>query len=154
MASVLPPSVQMSPSETPRSVQPGGYGTFVRCELAWGRLRRAHLRAFRPGHVERWLRLRQGDCPDCPHDVIDPRDLKFVQNVCGHWFRREDDIYAGQEGLGFARWGYAELIGFTTILLLLGGLFLGASYLLPQLSWLFAFVYVATWLLIAEVVWF
>src|SRR5439155_26600301 len=135
----------LPPPETPQGVQPGGVGFFVRCELAWGRLRRWYLRRFRPGHVARWRQLRQGDCPDCPHDVIDPRDLKFVQNVCGHWFRREDDIYAGREGLGFARWGYAELIGFTTILLLLGWLFLGASYLLPQLSWLFAIVYVATW---------
>jgi phosphatidylserine decarboxylase len=135
-------------------VQPGGVGFFVRCELALGRFRRWYLRRFRPTHVAHWLQLRRGECPNCPHDIIDPRDLKFVRNVCGYWFCREDDVYARREDLGFARWGYAELIGFSTLLLLVGGLFLGAGYLLPQLAWLFAFAYATTWLLIAEVVWF
>jgi phosphatidylserine decarboxylase len=112
------------------------------------------LRRFRPGHVARWRQLRQGDCPGCPHDIIDPRDLKFVRNVCGYWFRREDDVYARREDLGFARWGYAELVGFAAMLLLLGALLLGAGYRLPRLAWLFAIGHVATWVLIAEVVWF
>src|SRR5947207_7179807 len=102
------------PAETPTSVQPGGFGNFVRCELAWGRLRRMLLRTFFRGHVERWKHLRQGDCPNCPHDIIDPRDLKFVRNVCGYWFRPEDDRYAYRERLGFARYGFAELVGFST----------------------------------------
>jgi phosphatidylserine decarboxylase len=144
----------LPPPEAPQGVQPGGVGFFVRCELAWGRLRRWYLRRFRPAHVAHWRQLRQGDCPGCPHDIIDPRDLKFVRNVCGYWFRREDDVYARREHFGFARWGYAELVGFTTILLLLGEIFLWAAYLLPQVAWLFAVAYLATWLLIAEVVWF
>jgi phosphatidylserine decarboxylase len=102
----------MPPAETPTSVQPGGFGVFVRCELAWGRFRRAILRRFFPGHVERWRQLRQGECANCPHDIIDPRDLKFVRNVCGYWFRPEDDSYAYRERLGFARYGYAEIVGF------------------------------------------
>src|SRR5439155_5731855 len=105
----------LRPPEVPQSVQPGGYGFFVRCELAWGRLRRAYLRGFRPGHVARWRQLRQGDCPNCPHDIIDSRDLKYVRNVCGYWFRPEDDAYAYREHLGFARYGYAELVGFSVI---------------------------------------
>jgi len=144
----------LPPPETPRGVQPGGVGFFVRCELAWGRVRRWYLRRFRAGYVARWRQLRQGDCPGCPHEIIDPRDLKFVRNVCGYWFPRGDDVYARRENLGFARWGYAELVGFTAIFLLLGGLFLVAGYLLPQLAWLFMIIYAVSWLLIAEVVWF
>src|SRR5439155_11080065 len=103
----------LPPPEAPQSVQPGGYGFFVRCELAWGRLRRAYLRRFRPGHVARWRQVQQGDCPHCPHEIIDSRDLKFVRNVCGYWFRPEDDRYAYRERLGFARYGFAELVGFS-----------------------------------------
>jgi phosphatidylserine decarboxylase len=43
--------------------------------------------------------------------------LKFVRNVCGNSFRRADDRYAYRERLGFARYGYAELVGFSVILL-------------------------------------
>src|SRR4051794_6009805 len=102
-----PPSPYLPPAEAPPGVQPGGHGLFVRCELAWGRLRRAFLRRFRPGHVARCFALRRGSCPDCPHDVIAPRDLKFTRTVCGYWFRPEDDVSARREHLGFARWGYA-----------------------------------------------
>jgi phosphatidylserine decarboxylase len=82
------------------------------------------LRRFRPSYVERWRSLRQGECAGCPHDIIDPRDLKFVRNVCGYWFRPEDDAYAYRERLGFAHYGFAELVGFSVILLglaLIGG---------------------------------
>jgi phosphatidylserine decarboxylase len=122
MASLISPNTSLPPAETPTSVQPGGFGFFVRCELAWGRLRRGLLRRFFPGYVDRWGKLRRGECPDCCHDVIDPRDLKFVQNVCGHYFRREDDRFAYRERLGFARYGYAELVGFTVILLSLAAI--------------------------------
>ena len=37
--------------------------------------------------------LRQGECHNCPHEIIDPRDLKFCRNVCGYWFRPEDDRF-------------------------------------------------------------
>lgn len=119
MASTLPPTHTLPPAETPTSVQPGGFGFFVRCELAWARLRRAILRSVFRGHVERWRKVRRGDCPNCPHDIVDSRDLKFVRNVCGHWFRPEDDRYADRERLGFARYGFAELVGFSAILLTL-----------------------------------
>jgi hypothetical protein len=67
-------------------IQPGG-GLCMRLEQAWGRFRRGLLRRFFPGHIRRMTALRQGDCPSCPHDVIDSRDLKLVRNVCGYWFR-------------------------------------------------------------------
>jgi phosphatidylserine decarboxylase len=129
MATTVPPKPScLPPAETPQGVQPGGVGFFVRAELAWGRLRRSLLRRFRPGHVERWRKRRQGDCPNCPHDVLDPRDLKFIRNVCGYWFRPEDDIYARRERLGFARYGFAELVGFSIILLGLTALFAALAH--------------------------
>jgi phosphatidylserine decarboxylase len=69
--------------------------------------------------------LRQGHCPGCPHDVVGPRDLKFVRNVCGHWFRPEDDPFAWRGRLGLARYGLAEVVCFS--LLFLGGAVLAGA---------------------------
>lgn len=96
--------------ELPSSVQPGG-GFCMAIELAWGRLRRAYLRTMRPGYVRRMLEKRQGTCDR--FDVIDPRDLKFIRNVCGYSFRPEDDAFAWRGRIGFARHGWAEIILFT-----------------------------------------
>ncbi|MGE3808283.1 MAG: phosphatidylserine decarboxylase [Gemmataceae bacterium] len=98
----------------PTCVQPGG-GWCVQLELAWGRLRRRWLRRFRPDYVQRLAARRQGECPDCPHDIIDPRDLKYWRNVCGYHFRSEDDAFQWRERLGFARAGFCELIVFGTL---------------------------------------
>jgi phosphatidylserine decarboxylase len=138
-------------SEAPQGVQPGGHGFFVRLELLWGRLRRAWLRRFRPGYFRRMQELRQGECPDCPHDIIDSRDLKYVRNVCGYHFRPEDDPFRSRDRLGFARYGFAELVGFSALLLLLAGLVAAATaWLSPW--WALAFVPLA--LLQAEILWF
>src|SRR5262245_4860837 len=103
------------------SAQPGG-GWCMRLELAWDRLRRAALRRFRPGYVRRMAGLRQGQCPDCPHDIIDPRDLKFSRNVCGYWFHPEDDPFRWRGRLRLARAGLAEVVIFSIVLLALAGL--------------------------------
>jgi phosphatidylserine decarboxylase len=95
--------------------QPGG-GFFMGLELTWGRWRRWYLRRFRPGYVRAMLDKRQGECASCPHDIIDPRDLKFYRNVCGYWFRDEDDRFRWRGRLRLARAGLAELIGFSAIL--------------------------------------
>jgi phosphatidylserine decarboxylase len=58
---------------------------------------------------------RQGHCPNCPHDIIDPRDLKFYRNVCGYWFRAEDDRFAWRGRLGLARAGLAEVVCFSLL---------------------------------------
>lgn len=100
--------------QTPTSVQPGG-GTCMAIELAWGRCRRWCLRTFRPGYVRQMLEKRQGTCDRFTNDVIDPRDLKFISNVCGYWFRPEDDAFAWRSKIGFARHGLAELIIFSLI---------------------------------------
>src|SRR5579862_2929623 len=96
-----PPALQAVPIT---SAQPGG-GTCMRLELAWGRFRRAILRRFFPGYVAEMAAKRQGDCPNCPHDIIDPRDLKYYRNVCGFQFRPEDDAYRYRDRLGLARMG-------------------------------------------------
>jgi phosphatidylserine decarboxylase len=150
MATTLPPPTCLPPAESPTSVQPGGFGFFVRSELAWGRLRRALLRRFFPGHVDRWQKLRHGDCPNCPHDIIDSRDLKFVRNVCGYWFRPEDDRYAYRERLGFARYGFAELVGFSAILLAIAAVCGWLAYAANVLFITPLFVSLVLWLFVVS----
>jgi phosphatidylserine decarboxylase len=117
----------------PAGVQPGG-GTCQQIGLAWGRLRRGWLRRFRPGYVRRMAALRQGHCPDCPHDIVDPRDLKFSRNVCGYWFRPEDDPFRWRDRLGLARAGLAEVVLFS---LLFAALAAGLAALAILVNWAF-----------------
>lgn len=107
----IPPSLQSSPIA---GIQPGG-GFCFELERAWGRCRRAWLRRFRPGYVRRMAQRRQGHCPNCPHDIIDPRDLKLVRNVCGYTFGPVDDPFAARGRLPLARAGHAELLFFSAI---------------------------------------
>src|SRR5688500_7378939 len=87
-------------SRPPESVQPGG-GLGMALEQLWGQSRRALLRQFWPDYVRAMQARRQGTCENCPHDIIDPRDLKYTRNVCGHWFRPEDDPFRDRDRLGF-----------------------------------------------------
>jgi phosphatidylserine decarboxylase len=105
-----PPLAQ---AETVTCVQPHG-GWCFRLEVAWGRWRRAYLRKVRPGYVRRMEAIRQGECASCPHDVIDPRDLKLVRNVCGFSFRPQDDRFRWRDHIPLARYGLAECI-FSTV---------------------------------------
>jgi phosphatidylserine decarboxylase len=120
-----PPALCEAPIHT---IQPGG-GLCFDLERGWGRLRRAVLRRFFPGYVRKKAALRQGECPGCTHDVIDPRDLKLVRNVCGYWFRPEDDAFAWRGSIGLARPGLAEIVCFSLLLVPLMVLFgvLGAA---------------------------
>jgi phosphatidylserine decarboxylase len=94
--------------ENIRSVQPGG-GLCYEIELAWGRLRRAYLKRLRPGYVRRMAGRRRGDAAGAPHEILDPRDLKYCANQCtAHW-AREDDPFAWRDRLPVVRWGLAEL---------------------------------------------
>lgn len=90
------------------SVQPGG-GVCYSLELAWGNYRRWYLRMFRKSYVERMARLRHGDTAGAPHEVLDPRDLKFCRNQCTASWPAEADAFQWRERLPFARWGLAEL---------------------------------------------
>src|SRR5262245_36935890 len=106
MSATAPAVNDLPLPETPSSVQPGGFGLFVRAELIWGRIRRAFLRRFRPGHVARWRAKLQGQCELFTDAVIDPRDLKYIRNVSGYYFEPADDVYRRRESLGFARYGF------------------------------------------------
>jgi phosphatidylserine decarboxylase len=129
MATLPPQTAPATPAQTPACVQPGG-GFCMQLELAWGRWRRAWLRRFRPDYVRRMLAKRQGHCENCPHDIIDPRDLKFYRNVCGYWFHEEDDRFRRRGRLlRLARAGLAEVVCFSL-------LFLGLSLLFGVAGWL------------------
>ncbi|MDO4557703.1 MAG: phosphatidylserine decarboxylase [Planctomycetia bacterium] len=113
-----------------RSVQPGG-GVCYRLELLWGRWRRWWLRTFRRGYVTRMAELRRGSTEGAPHEILDPRDLKFCRNQCTASWDAKDDPFRRRGEWGFARWGLAELI-------LLGGgsalislVFLAATWICP-----------------------
>ncbi|HWA96929.1 MAG TPA: phosphatidylserine decarboxylase family protein [Pirellulales bacterium] len=100
------------------SAQPGG-GKCYSIELAWGRVRRWWLRTFRSGYVQRMAALRRGDATGCPHEVLDPRDLKYFRNRCtAHW-DDADDPFRWRDRLPVTRWGFAELLIMGTPLLAL-----------------------------------
>jgi phosphatidylserine decarboxylase len=126
------------------SVQPGG-GTCYQIELAWGRLRRWILKRCFTGYVARMARLRQGDCAGGPHEIIDPRDLKFCRNVVDCHWPPEHDRFRWRSKLGFARWGLAEL-------LLMGLPLLALTIALAVTPWWY--VSVVPGVLLALVVWF
>jgi phosphatidylserine decarboxylase len=91
------------------SIQPGG-GVGMRIELLWGRWRRWWLRTFRRGYVQQMAATRRGDVGGCPHEVLDPRDLKFYRNVSSCLWDAEHDRFAWRDRLPFARAGLAELL--------------------------------------------
>ncbi|GAB4147055.1 MAG: phosphatidylserine decarboxylase family protein [Planctomycetaceae bacterium] len=122
-------------------IQPGG-GVIVHLELLWGRWRRFWLKTFRKGYVARMASLRQGEKNPCPHEVLDPRDLKFYRNQEGWHWKPEDDPFAGRDKIPFARVGLAELLVFSfltfgpALALLLCTLFLQWEGPLAIVSWL------------------
>jgi phosphatidylserine decarboxylase len=91
------------------SVQPGG-GNCYRLELAWGHVRRRYLRTFRAGYVRAMAAKRRGEVAGCPHDVLDPRDLKYFRNQCQAGWAEEDDPFRWRNHLLMARWGLGELM--------------------------------------------
>jgi phosphatidylserine decarboxylase len=123
-----PPASQPTPT-APTCVQPGGHSLATHLEVAWGRLRRAGLRRFRPGYVRQMSEKRQGQCADCRHDVIDSRDLKFCRNVCGYHFGPDDDPYRRRGLFPLARAGMAEVVFYTVLLLGLAAAFAVAGVL-------------------------
>jgi phosphatidylserine decarboxylase len=91
-----------------RSVQPGG-GVCYRLELAWGAWRRWWLKHFRKKYVRRMAELRRGSCEGAPHEILDPRDLKYCRNVCQCHWDKADDPFRWRDRIPFARWGLAEM---------------------------------------------
>jgi len=113
-------------------VQPGS-GVCYRIELAWGVWRRWYLNRFRPGYVQRMAELRQGTPAGAPHEVLDPRDLKFCRNLCQCRWDEADDPFRWRRRLPFARWGLAELQ-------LMGWPLLAATVVLAWFFWYLSFV--------------
>jgi phosphatidylserine decarboxylase len=147
MATTAPPIPKSLARAPITSIQPGG-GFCFGLERGWGRWRRAWLRRFRPGYVRRMAELRQGHCPDCPHDIIDSRDLKLYRNVCGYWFRPEDDPFAWRGRLRLARAGLAELLFFSSIFFGLSVAVVLLGVLLHPLFLLLLIVTLAPWLFV------
>lgn len=136
--------------QQPAGVQPGG-GFCAAIEMCWARFRRYWLRKVCPGYVQTMQAKRQGSCLDCPHDIIDSRDLKYTRNVCGYFFRPEDDAYAWRNRLGFARHGFAEMFLFTLAYLTLAGV---CVFLALELHWSFWIPFVALSLVELEIITF
>lgn len=105
-----------------KDIQPGS-GVVIHLEQAWGRLRRIWLKTFRRGFVARMQACRKGDFNPCPHEVLDPRDLKFHRNQGGYYWDPADDPFQWRDQLPFARVGLAELF------LMAGGSFAAAGIL-------------------------
>jgi len=126
-----------------RSIQPGG-GVCMRLELAWGRWRRFYLKTFRAGYVARMQALRQGDPAGCPHEVLDPRDLKYHRNLTTCHWPPEHDPFRWRDALPFARVGLAEL------LILAAGCAAAAAIL----GWFYWPPAIVPLLVLAEIIWF
>ena len=126
-----------------RTIQPGG-GTCMRIELAWGFIRRAYLKLFRRGYLRRMEACRQGDTNPCPHDCLDPRDVKFYRNQGGYHWDLSDDPFTWRDRIPFARVGFAEMIIFSLIFV---GAAIGLWFVHPLLS-------IVPALLELEIIWF
>ena len=72
--------------------------------------------------------LRQGDCRGAPHEVLDPRDLKYCRNVCSCSWAEADDPFRWRRSIPLAPWGAAEL-------LLMGGPLLVLTILAAVVPW-------------------
>jgi phosphatidylserine decarboxylase len=143
MSRVESMSARLTPEPLPdnlTSVQPGG-GFCYRMELAWGRWRRWYLRTFRSRYVERMAALRHGAPHGAPHEILDPRDLKYCRNRCACDWDATDDPFRWREALPLARWGLAEaqIMGYPLLALaVVGGWFHWSLAIVPVL--LLAFV--------------
>ncbi len=114
-------STRATPEPLPEnitSVQPGG-GVCYQVELAWGKWRRAWLKTFRGSYVRSMASKRMGDARGAPHEIIDPRDLKYCRNLCTADWSPADDPFRYRDHLGLARWGLAETLLMSTPLLAL-----------------------------------
>lgn len=110
-ASAAETTQRLQPEPLPnniRSTQPGG-GFCYSLELAWGRLRRRYLRTLRSRYVRRMAELRIGEPTGCPHEVLDPRDLKFCRNQTECHWQPENDPFRWRDKIPLARWGLAEV---------------------------------------------
>ena len=109
-----------------KDIQPGG-GVIIRLEQQWGRIRRLFLKLFFRSYVNSMATLRKGDFNPCPHEVLDPRDLKFHRNQGGWYWEEQHDPFTWRERLPFARVGLAELLVMTVCATAASGLSAGLA---------------------------
>ncbi len=134
-SSTIEPAAAVPLPDNIQSVQPGG-GRCYAIELAWGRWRRWWLKTFRRGYVRRMAEKRRGPegaiSPGAPHEILDPRDLKYCRNRCQAYWDAADDPFRWRERLPFARWGLAELqlMGWPLVAATVASLFAPWPYLL------------------------
>jgi phosphatidylserine decarboxylase len=91
---------------------------------------------------------RRGQCENCSHDIIDPRDLKLCRNVCGYWFRDEDNPFRWRDRIPLARAGMAEVISFSAVFLGASLIFAGAAIYIHRIFWMPAGVTMGLWLFV------
>lgn len=53
---------------------------------------------------------RRGETDGAPHEILDPRDLKYCRNRVACDWAETDDPFQWRERLPFARWGLGELV--------------------------------------------
>jgi len=110
MSQAAPTIERLAPRPVPdnlTSVQPGG-GFCYRIELAWGGLRRWYLKRFRKAYVRKMAQRMRGSAVEAPHEILDPRDLKYCWNRCTAYWAPADDPFRWRERIPLARWGLAE----------------------------------------------
>ncbi|MDF1746148.1 MAG: phosphatidylserine decarboxylase [Gimesia sp.] len=151
------PSLSVEPMDPQlKTIQPGG-GIIINLEMRWGSWRRFWLKTFRRGYVQKMQATRKGDFNPCPHEVLDPRDLKYYENQGGYYWDTEEDPFTYRSQLPFAREGLAELIVLST--LFFGGMACLAALMINSQPT--GFLAVIGWLLVLalflcglEIVWF
>ncbi|NIP86136.1 MAG: phosphatidylserine decarboxylase family protein, partial [Planctomycetales bacterium] len=124
-----------------------GGGWCYRVELAWGRLRRWYLKTCRPAYVRRMSQRRRGSAEGAPHEILDPRDLKFARNQCSCDWDAAEDRFGWRQRIPLARWGLAEV-------LLLGLLPAGAVTALAFAWPLLGYLAVVAWAWLGYVLYF
>jgi phosphatidylserine decarboxylase len=74
--------------------------------------------------------LRHGERSGAPHEILDPRDLKYCSNQCTAYWDEADDPFGWRESLPFVRWGLAELqlMGWPLLAVMLWMLWLGSPW--------------------------
>ena len=130
-SSTSPRSVESMPPEV-TSIQPGG-GFCMACELAWGARGGGICTGSDPGMWISCVKAGRAVSGTYPHEILDPRDLKFYRNQGDIAWRDEDDPFAWRGRLGVARVGWAEIV-------LLGGTLLILTALALWLFWPMAFI--------------
>jgi phosphatidylserine decarboxylase len=137
-----------------RDIQPGG-GVIIRLEQLWGAVRRALLKGFCRGYVQRMAACRRGDFNPCPHEVLDPRDLKFHRNQGGWYWDPADDPFLWRDSLPFARVGLAELFVLTFVASAICGFAVGLSKVtVGTASWLWLLSGLAAGVVGVLIAWF